>query len=298
MSKVVSRSPESMDACGPRPLGPDLPPIVTKIAAFALSVAQTKNRFSGVQNFARNGNLLHLLGVGHPCVLLAVYLLSIYMRQISGVALFLVLIVTANAASKPHIVAFGKWQTVTWSAVGREKHPLELKMRPLYVDGKTKEYTTGSPRDITEKVFVVRRVFQLNDALPDETRPRWRWERGAWITVDRSTGRVSPVSLPYFHNFHSAAVWYRDYVAYCGTSDDISKVYAVVVQLGHRKPVFRQALSGAALSADPDTACSAPVWERDPPRVSFKINGEPAASFSLGPSESVPETEEPPQTSE
>lgn len=220
------------------------------------------------------------------------------MRQILGVGLLFVFAVIGNTAPKPHIIAFGKWQTVPWSAIRREKHPIELKIRPLYVDGKTREYTTGPPRDITERIFVVRRVFHVNDALPDETRPEWLWERGGWITVDRSTGRISPVSLPYFHNFYSAAVWYRDYVAYCGTSDDTSKVHAVVVQLGHRKPVFRHALPNATLGSEPDSACSAPVWERDPPRVSFKLNGQQAVSFSLNPSESVPEAEEQPQTSE
>src|SRR5206468_1329388 len=33
-----------------------------------------KNRFSDVQNFARNGNSFRLLGVGQPCILLRVYL--------------------------------------------------------------------------------------------------------------------------------------------------------------------------------------------------------------------------------
>lgn len=195
-------------------------------------------------------------------------------------------------------MSLGTWQTIAWSTGGQNQRTVELKIRPLYVDTKLKEYTAGSPRDITERVFVVRRVFRVNDALPNESRPRWQWEQGGWISVDRTTGRVSSLPLPYFHTFYSTAVWYRDYVAYYGTSEDLSKAYAVVVQLRHRKPVFRQALPSAMIGNEPDSACLAPVWERDPARVTFKVAGGQAVTFSLRPSESGAEAEEEPQTSE
>jgi hypothetical protein len=38
---------------------------------------------------------------------------------------------------------------------GRKKtKPSELKVRPLFVDGRLKEYTAGSQHDVTERLFV------------------------------------------------------------------------------------------------------------------------------------------------
>jgi len=48
--------------------------------------------------------------------------------------------------------------------------------------------------------------------------------------------------LPYFDPFYSAASWYRDYVAYCGLADDGEKLYAVVAELGRKKPLVRRDL--------------------------------------------------------
>ena len=90
--------------------------------------------------------------------------------------------------------------------------------------------------------------------------PRWQWQRGGWLLVDRLTGRISPINLPEFDAFYSAASWYRDYVAYCGVSDDGKKTYAMVAQLSRRKPVLKKELSsdGVAEDAAPDSACPAP----------------------------------------
>jgi hypothetical protein len=93
------------------------------------------------------------------------------------------------------------------------------------------------------------------------------------MLVDRVTGRVSPINLPEFDAFYSAASWYRDYVAYCGISDDGGKVYAIVAQLSRRKPVLKKPLSSDRLpdDASPDSACPAPSWHRAPVRVSFEL---------------------------
>jgi hypothetical protein len=102
----------------------------------------------------------------------------------------------AVAVPKPHVIAFGKWTPAKWYAGGEK--PLELKIRGLYVDTRLKEYTTGLAHEVTDRLFVVRRAFRLNDILPTETgaAPRWQWERGGWLLVDRLTGRVSQIKLP------------------------------------------------------------------------------------------------------
>ena len=195
------------------------------------------------------------------------------LRIIFLLATVTVLAARSEAATKVHVIAFGKWMSVQWlpDSTG---NPLPLKVRALLVDGRVKEYAVGAPHEVTERLFVVRRAFRVNDSLPEDSTLRWQWQRGGWLLVDRLTGRVSPVSLPGFDNYYSAASWYRDYVSYCGVSDDGKKVFATVVQLNRRKPVVKKLLSNVTLEESrPDSACPAPLWQRSPTRVSF----EPAA---------------------
>jgi len=177
----------------------------------------------------------------------------------------------AQAASKPHIITFGKWTTVKWFASLDEIKPLDLKIRPLFIDGKLKEYTLGLPHEVTDRLFVVRRAFRFNDALPADKGPgpRWLWERGGWLLVDRAAGHISQIVLPEFDPYYSAASWFRDYAAYCGVSDDGEKSYLVVAQLGRRRPVLRQPVSKTIAQDEPDSACPAPDWQRQPVRVTF-----------------------------
>lgn len=163
-----------------------------------------------------------------------------------------------------------------------DKPPVPLKIRPLIVDGRVREYALGSAHEVTERLFVVRRVFRINDSLPEDSAPRWQWQRGGWLLVDRLTGRISPVNLPDFDVVYSAPTWYRDYVAYCGVSDDGNKRFAIVAELNRRKPVLKKAFS-AALPDDaaPDSACSAPVWQRSPVRVSFETTGSDKQTFAI-----------------
>ena len=172
---------------------------------------------------------------------------------------------------------------VPWTAgVTADDKPMTLKIRPLIVDGRVREYVLGSPHEITERLFVVRRVFRMNDSLPEDSSPRWLWQRGGWLLVDRLTARISPVNLPDFDVVYSAATWFRDYIAYCGVSDDGGKRFAIVAELNRRKPVLKKALS-AALPDDaaPDSACSAPVWQRSPVRVSFEMTGPDKQTFAI-----------------
>lgn len=189
----------------------------------------------------------------------------------------------AGAVSKPHIIAFGKWTSAKWYAGGADGKPLEFKIRGLFVDTRLKEYTTGIPHDVTDRLFVVRRVFRLNDNLPGEatSSPRWVWERGGWLLVDRVTGRVTQINLPEFDPFYSTGSWYRDYIAYCGVSDDGKKLFAVVAQLGRRKPILKKLLGEPEGNDLPDSECPAPSWQRQPTRVTFQPDATQKISFSV-----------------
>ena len=106
-------------------------------------------------------------------------------------------------------------------------------------------------------------------------------EAARWLLVDRQTGRVSALNLPEFDPFYSAVSWYRDYAAYCGVSEDGKKIYAVVTQLGRRKPLLRKYLGVAEFSEIPDSACLAPRWERAPTRVTFEAKGADHIVYEL-----------------
>ena len=210
------------------------------------------------------------------------------------VALVLILLcgLTSLAFSlpKPHIITFGRWTTVQWfpGTGAVDDKPLTLKVRPLLVDARVKEFTLGPAHDVTDRLFVVRRAFRVNDSLPQEsaTPPHWQWQRGGWLLVDRITGRTSPINLPEFDAFYSAASWYRDYAAYCGISDDGKKAYAVVAQIGRRKPVLRKLLDesmveGEPKNVSPDSACPLPAWQRTPVRVTFEPTGAAKQTFAV-----------------
>ena len=154
---------------------------------------------------------------------------------------------------------------------------MDLSERQLYVDGRMKEFVTGQPHEITDRLFVVRRIVRINDALPEEKPDagRWRWQRAGWLLVDRVSGHVSQVNLPQFDPYSSAQSWYRDYIAYCGVSEDGKKAYAVVAQLGRRKPVLKKLMGDAKGQDMPDSGCPAPVWQRQPRAGDFRILGGP-----------------------
>jgi hypothetical protein len=204
----------------------------------------------------------------------------------------------ALAASKPHIVGFGKWTSVRWfpepgfpetSQVAAEDKPLTLKVRPLLVDSRVKEFTLGPAHDVTDNLFVVRRAFRVNDSLPQESTapPHWQWQRGGWLLVDRITSRISPLNLPEFDAVYSDVSWYRDYAAYCGVSDDSKQIYAVVAQINRRKPVVKWLIEEVKVAAEtqpgqvPDSACKLPDWQRSPARVTFEANSSTKRTYVI-----------------
>src|SRR5436190_8530702 len=147
------------------------------------------------------------------------------------------------AASRNHVIALGKWTTVKFRAGDDSRELVDIKIRPVYVDGKVKEFTIGPAHDVTERLLVAQRVFRLNDSLPQENGPnRWRWQKGGWILIDRVSGKVLPVTLPDLDIDNSPVNWFRDYAAYCSASED-GKIFAVIVQLGRRKPLLKKVIA-------------------------------------------------------
>jgi hypothetical protein len=121
----------------------------------------------------------------------------------------------------------------------------------------------------------------VNDSLPDENAIHWQWQRGGWLLVDRLSGRISQLSLSEFDPFYSTASWYRDYVAYCGVSEDGKKLYAMVAQVGRKKLVLKKPVGEPAADDAPDSECPAPSWQRAPARVTFQPDDTQKLVFTI-----------------
>lgn len=193
------------------------------------------------------------------------------------------------AGPKVHTVSLGAVHKVPYvptsggaADAGKPADPATMKVRPLVVDGHQKEWTTGDAHDVTDRSFTIRRALRLNDELPGETTQRWSWQPGPWLLVDRTTGHVTALHLPDFDPLVSDAVWFRDYAAYCGTGTTAKGgLYAVVAQLGARKPVVQKQIGRWPV---PDTAmpvCKPAAWERDPLRVTLQPSGAEAMTFDV-----------------
>jgi len=183
--------------------------------------------------------------------------------------------------AKTHVISLGKAMNVQWFVTPENSVPITV--RPLYVDGKLREFTTGDVHDVTDSAFVVRRAYRINDYLPEDQKkvPNWKWQRGDWLLVNRRTGNVSAVNLPEFDPFYSMVSWYRDYAAYCGIADEGTKISAMVAQLGNKKPVLRKVVATAKAADVPDSECAQPKWQRDPTRVTFEPSGGQALTFEV-----------------
>jgi len=195
----------------------------------------------------------------------------------------------AVSAARVHLVTFGPWIKVRLFVGPEADRVQDMKTRSLNIDGRSREFTIGEPHDVTDRVFVVRRAYRMNDALASQ--PDWKWQRDGWLMVDRGTGRISKINLPDFDPFYSVVSWFRDYAAYCGMSEG-QKLYAVVSQLGQRKPVVRTYISPAKAADDPDSECAAPVWQKQPVRVTFAPTGGQKLSFTIHGRSGEPEAEE------
>jgi hypothetical protein len=206
-------------------------------------------------------------------------------KSVVALGLAILLPGAAWCVSKPHIVALGSVRREPYSLegdpAGAQKDEKELKVRPLVVDGKVKEWTTGEAHDVTERSFAVRRAVRLNDSLPADHAVRWVWQRGPWLLVDRESGKVTALHLPDFDPSVSEVVWFRDYAAYCGLNAGGKQLFAVVAQVAARRPLLAKKLSAWDAVDHASPACAPAVWEREPLKVSFQPTGGAAASFDL-----------------
>jgi hypothetical protein len=204
----------------------------------------------------------------------------------------------ATPPKKPHVVVLGTARQVPYSKTGDPAgagpEETSLKTRALLVDGRLSEWTTGEAHDVTDRSFVVRRALRINDALPsdrpDKPRERqpsqpsaghWVWQRGPWLLVDRVSGHVTALKLPDYDPGVSQVAWFRDYAAYCGVTAAGKSLFAVVAQVGARKPVLAKKLSPYNAEDHPWPACGSPEWQREPLRVTFHPAGREDASFDV-----------------
>jgi hypothetical protein len=179
----------------------------------------------------------------------------------------------AASKAKPHTVVFGAVRKVPYSTsgdpAGNNGEETELRIRPLLVDGKAKEWTTGDAHDVTDRSVAVRRALKINDALPTDKTEHWIWQRGPWLLIDRTNGKVTALKLPDFDPAVSSVSWFRDYAAYCGLSSGERQLYAVVAQVAGRKPVLMKKISSWDANNHPTPACAPATWQRDPLKVTF-----------------------------
>jgi hypothetical protein len=194
---------------------------------------------------------------------------------------------SAANAQKPHTVTLGGTRKVPYvpPEAGADKaaeDTMTLKVRPLLVDGKQKEWTTGDAHDVTDRSFTVRRALRLNDALPSDAGAHWVWQPGPWLMVDRTTGHVTALHLPEFDPIVSQVVWYRDYAAYCGVATTAKGgLVAVVAQIGARKAVVQKQLGRWPQPEQHGPACEAAQWQRQPMRVTMQATGGEPVVFEV-----------------
>jgi len=207
----------------------------------------------------------------------------------------------AFAAAPPkklHVVALGAVRPVAYSKsgdpAGAGPDEKKLPTRALLVDGRVSEWTTGEAHDVTDRSFVVRRALRINDSLPGDSLPgdskgadkstgagHWVWQRGPWLLVDRATGHVTALKLPDYDPGASQVAWFRDYAAYCGVTAAGKSLFAVVAQVGTRKPVLAKKLSAYDAENRVWPVCGLPEWQREPLRVTFHPASKDAVSFDV-----------------
>ncbi len=197
-------------------------------------------------------------------------------------------IFAAGTTAKVHTVSLGASRKVPYAPPDVETtetdkgSALVLKVRPLLVDGKQREWTTGEIHDVTDRSFTVRRALRINDALPSETAARWVWQPGPWLLVDRSTGHIAALHLPDFDAMVSDVAWFRDYAAYCGVATNArGGLYAVVAQLGARKAVVQKQIGKWPQPDRSEAICQPPRWQRGPMRVTLQPAGGEPVSFNI-----------------
>ena len=192
------------------------------------------------------------------------------------------------AVPKVHTVTLGPARRVPYTqpdARPEEKSDQTslIRVRALFVDGVQKDWTMGEVHDVTDRTFAVRRALRVNDALAGDRTIRWSWQPGPWITVDRVTGHITALHLPYFDPVVSNAVWFRDYAAYCGTNTTTrgGYLYVIVAQLGARSAVVRRSIGPWPEPNHFVPVCQPAKWERLPLRVTIQPTGGEATTYDV-----------------
>ena len=198
----------------------------------------------------------------------------------------------AAATAKVHTVTLGPYRKVPYTQPDatpdtKVDETSSLKIRPLFVDDRQKEWTVGEVHDVTDRTFTVRRALHINDALPSEA-PRWIWQPGPWLSVDRVSGHITALHLPDFDAAVSEVVWYRDYAAYCGIAGGArGGLFAVVAQLGARRAVVQKQIGKWPQPDHFIPVCQPAQWQRLPTRVTLKPTGGEAATYDVVGSASI-----------
>lgn len=216
-----------------------------------------------------------------------------FLLSILTILLFLLgaAVLVAAAPHKVHTIVLSAARQMPYARAGDPAGAVAdektLKVRQLLVDGALKEWTTDDAHDVTDRSFVVRRALRINDTLPGEKTGRWVWQRGPWLMVDRVTGHVTVVKLPDYDPAVSRVSWFRDYAAYCGLSASGKILYAVVAQVGARKPLLAKKLGAYDAAARPDPVCGPVEWQREPLRAGFHPGGREAVMLDVVPGSAV-----------
>jgi hypothetical protein len=191
------------------------------------------------------------------------------------------------AAPKVHTVTLGPSRRVPYVPTDatpetKSDESSTLRVRALNVDDRQKEWTTGEVHDVTDRTFIVRRALRLNDALPTDPAPRWVWEPGPWLMVDRTTGHITALHLPDFDSAVSTVVWFRDYAAYCGIAATAKGgLYAIVAQLGARRAVVQKQIGKWPQSNHFIPVCQPAKWQRLPMRVTIQPTSGEATTYDV-----------------
>jgi hypothetical protein len=210
--------------------------------------------------------------------------------------------ISAVAPPKVHTVNLGPARKVPYTPPEatpdtKSEDATTLRVRPLVVDGLQKEWTVGEVHDVTDRSFVIRRALRINDSLPAEP-PRWSWQPGPWLLVDRITGHIAALHLPAYDPQISTLVWFRDYAAYCGIATTAKGgLVAVVAQLGARKPIVQKFIAPWPQTTPPHPACAPSTWQRTPMRATILPTGAQPLTFDIAGTTSLIEENESPDDS-
>ena len=191
----------------------------------------------------------------------------------------------ANGA-KIHVVTLGAVRKVPYTPPEatldqKSEESTTLRIRPLLVDDKPREWTVGYLQYCPEGTFVIRRAFRINDALPGEP-SHWTWQPGPWLQVDRSTGHVIALHLPSFDPQISEVTWFRDYAAYCGLLPTLKGgVVAVGAELGAHKPIAQHTLATWPLDKPAHPICTPAQWQRAPMRATISLTAGSPVTFDV-----------------